>query len=47
VRRHSATLPATSTTLTFTIETAYLPAGMYTLCLQAGTATIARRVVMQ
>jgi hypothetical protein len=45
VRRQSAALPATGTQLTF--ETGSLATGVYTLRLQAGATTLAKRVVIQ
>ena len=44
VRRQSAALPSTGTQLTF--ETANLATGIYTLRLQAGATTLAKRVVL-
>ena len=44
VRRQSAALPAAGATLT--VETAGLATGVYTLRLQAGSSTIAKRVVL-
>jgi hypothetical protein len=44
VRRQSASLPATGAILT--VETAGLTTGVYTLRLQAGGSTIAKRVVL-
>ncbi|QKG54354.1 T9SS type A sorting domain-containing protein [Hymenobacter sp. BRD67] len=45
VGRQTAALPAAGTTLT--VETTGLAAGVYTLRLQAGTSTLAKRVVIQ
>ena len=45
VRRTAAALPATGTS--FTLETANLAAGVYTLRLTAGAVTLAKRVVIQ
>jgi hypothetical protein len=45
VRRQTAALPATGTQLT--IEAAGLAAGVYTLRLQAGTTSLAKRLVVQ
>ncbi len=45
VRRQTAALPATGTQLT--IEAAGLAAGVYTLRLQAGTAALAKRLVVR
>jgi hypothetical protein len=45
VRRQSAALPATGTQ--FTLEAAGLATGVYTLRLQAGATTLAKRVVIQ
>jgi hypothetical protein len=45
VRRQMAALPASGATLT--VETAELAAGVYTLRLQAGPTTLAKRVVIQ
>jgi hypothetical protein len=45
VRRQAAALPATGATLR--VPTGGLAAGVYVLRLQAGAATIARRVVVQ
>ncbi|GAA4038977.1 hypothetical protein GCM10022409_25800 [Hymenobacter glaciei] len=45
VRRQSAVLPASGTTLA--VETDGLAAGVYTLHLQAGNASLAKRVVLQ
>jgi len=45
VRRQAAALPATGATLT--VETAGLPAGVYTLRLQAGTTNVAKRVIIK
>ena len=45
VRRQSAALPASGTTLT--VETGELAAGVYTLRLLAGPTTLAKRVVIQ
>ena len=45
VRRQAAALPTSGTTLT--VETAGLAAGIYTLRLQAGPTTLAKRVVVQ
>ena len=45
VRRQSAALPASGTQLT--LETANLATGIYTLRLQAGATTLAKRVVVQ
>lgn len=45
VHRQTATLPAGGTRLA--VETAALAPGLYTLRLQAGTTTMARRVVLQ
>jgi hypothetical protein len=45
VRRQSAALPASGTTLT--VETADLAQGVYTLRLLAGSTTLAKRVVIQ
>jgi hypothetical protein len=45
VRRQAAALPASGATLT--VETAELAAGVYTLRLQAGPTTLAKRVVIQ
>jgi hypothetical protein len=45
VRRQSATLPATGTQLSF--DTAELATGVYTLRLQAGPTTLAKRLVIE
>jgi hypothetical protein len=45
VRRQAAALPPAGTQLT--IEAAGLAAGVYTLRLQAGSATLAKRVVLE
>ncbi|RZK46017.1 MAG: T9SS type A sorting domain-containing protein, partial [Hymenobacter sp.] len=45
VRQHSAALPAAGTT--FTVETDGLATGVYTLRLQAGTTTLAKRVIIK
>jgi hypothetical protein len=45
LRRQAAALPATGATLR--VPTTGLAAGVYVLRLQAGEATIARRVVVQ
>jgi hypothetical protein len=45
VRRQAAALPATGASLT--VETVGLPAGVYTLRLQAGATTVAKRVIIK
>jgi hypothetical protein len=45
VRHQAAALPATGATLT--VEAAGLPTGVYTLRLQAGATTIAKRVIIK
>jgi hypothetical protein len=45
VRRQAAALPATGAS--FTVETVGLPAGVYTLRLQAGATTVAKRVIIK
>ena len=45
VRRQSAALPASGTTLT--VATGELAAGVYTLRLLVGNASLAKRVVIQ
>jgi hypothetical protein len=45
VRRQAAALPTVGATLT--VETTGLPAGMYTLRLQAGDTTTAKRVLIK
>jgi hypothetical protein len=45
VRHQAALLPTTGATLT--VETAGLPAGVYTLRLQAGATTVAKRVIIK
>jgi uncharacterized protein (DUF2141 family) len=45
VRRQAAALPATGAT--FTVEAGGLSTGVYTLRLQAGTSTVAKRVILQ
>ena len=44
VRRRTTALPATGTRLA--VETSGLAAGVYTLQLRAGTATVTKRVVI-